>query len=345
MKKILGLVLTTLFVLLISACSSHEDFVGDETNLDKTTLRQLKEYNYQKIAEHGTRAYKKNNSTWRKNLPIVFADCVGAGRGVKWGHSFAIGAGAVSGGAGYFATTVAFGATVGSVCSYIAYLKLYGYAKRDYDLTTNGPLFLNAKSSLVNSLDYYKGNVGNQNVRHYILSSINIPSGFEQLLNIGENHNGFLLETVEVKTSSRSRVGGIGGGLIGGPISGGLEPAKPGTWKPSTSFSPDKMKLLLENDSLTTLYNGVSKQQQTTDFAKNIDENFESDNVRGALKLYLSLLDNVSSDMDDVATSINDYIKIIENNTDFTYEDKMVVFSSMIVSLYSSYLWNNELVK
>lgn len=56
--------------------------------------------------------------------------------------------------------------------------------------------------------------------------------------------------------------------------------------------------------------------------------------------MYLSLYIEFPENLDDIVIIINNYIDIIEKNNEFTSNEKTIIYSALIVSLYSPQLWN-----
>ena len=61
--------------------------------------------------------------------------------------------------------------------------------------------------------------------------------------------------------------------------------------------------------------------------------------VRQALHSYSVLLDSYPKNLDDVVEITNGYINIIENNDEFNNNEREMIYSALIVSLYSPQLW------
>lgn len=321
-------------VIALVSCKSTDDSPSGDFAQSNTTILQLKEYNAS-ITQNLNVLTRAKNNKWYKDLSIVMADFGGAAKGVQWGHKFALTAGAMSGGTGYFATTVAFGAVIGCGASYLAYLDKYGYNIKDKNLTTDGPLFLNAKSSLTSSLEYFKGNVANQNFNNVIFCKLAIPEKYKDLKCIGENHNG-LLQEILLDDASLVSPHFVGGGPI---ISGGLKPAGPGTWNTGNGISSSYMARVLENDTIKFAYNQIAETKEVLDYKKYIKDNIESNKVRETLLQYAALFETLPLTTENMIQTVNDYVAIIEKNSDFSEEEKSIVYSAMIVSLYSNYLW------
>ena len=70
---------------------------------------------------------------------------------------------------------------------------------------------------------------------------------------------------------------------------------------------------------------------------------FESQNVHQTASLLLYALQNTVTSMTDVISLANGYISIIEANNDFTLEEKIQIYSGLIVAVYSYNLWSNRI--
>lgn len=67
-----------------------------------------------------------------------------------------------------------------------------------------------------------------------------------------------------------------------------------------------------------------------------------SDDAKEACCMYIDLFDNCPDNIQTILQIARGYINIVESNNDLTPEEKSVLYSGIIVSLYSTALWNNE---
>lgn len=57
------------------------------------------------------------------------------------------------------------------------------------------------------------------------------------------------------------------------------------------------------------------------------------------MKSYSDLLSSYPTNLDDIVEITNGYINIIETNNEFNDNDREMIYSALIVSLYSPQLW------
>lgn len=73
------------------------------------------------------------------------------------------------------------------------------------------------------------------------------------------------------------------------------------------------------------------------------DEPFDSENVAQTIDLFVQAAESNVTSLNSLITMVNGYINIIETNNEFSYEEKMQIYSSLVVAIYSYSLWTNYL--
>lgn len=65
----------------------------------------------------------------------------------------------------------------------------------------------------------------------------------------------------------------------------------------------------------------------------------ESNNVRSAFGLFKTAIENNVQTSTDIINIVNNYISIIDGNTDFTGQEREAFYAGLIISVYSYHLW------
>lgn len=341
MKKIILLMLTS--ILFFTACNpTNED--AQKSSYSNPTIMGLIEANQKLLAQYSTEAEPTTRAKGRKGLTqleftyITMHDYLGAASGIGAVHNVALGLGFATGGTGYFTTCGICGAFCAAGSSWKAYRDLRGYTSK-LKTPSEGPLFITAQNAFLEAYDSIKINKPNETAYKDLISKINLPSKYSYLKDVGENHNGILTLTLSNTSDFSTRSVGLGG-PNGGPITGGIiPPAKPGTWLPNNTNSFKSIETIVKSDELKNTYNEEMSKDITEDYNRFIDDNFNSNNVKEALKLYSTVYQNFPTNNDGIIAAVNEYIDTIERHNDFNSEEKEIIYGALIVSLYSPQLW------
>ena len=345
MKKFIYLSVITLLTAMLVSCSTQfeEPEPGNMSTINNETIVSLTNYNKSLLHSNPTRTAKgakdkKNNKglTQWQVYQISMQDFIGAAAGMGSVHAIAAAIGAGTAGTGYFITCGVAGAMCSVGYSYRAYKDCKGFSHINSQLPSDGPLFVTAQNAFINSCDSLKNDKTNKYVYNEVINKIHLPKEFNYLKNIGENHNGILRIALanEAQTEITTRAGNIDGPSLGKLPTGG--------WIPSTNYPINYMNKVVYSKELKDAYNEQLSKEMPSNINQFIDNNFVSSNVKEALKLYANLYKEYPTSIDDIVIIANNYIDTIENNKDFTNKDKEIIYSALIVSVYSPYLWGEE---
>jgi len=110
------------------------------------------------------------------------------------------------------------------------------------------------------------------------------------------------------------------------------------------SFEEEKqIEQLISSKEFETQYNEILSDIKVDKFGNVtfLTPFDEKDRVDMALKAYLELFDSYPENVDDVLKIANDYIRIIDESNEFSFEEKEMVYCAIMISIYSPQLWNN----
>lgn len=315
-------------------------------SLNSKTLIELSSFNEKLLNDKCTDPMMlKSKWWWRfKNALIVSsADFAGFGAGVASVQAIAGGAAVAIGGTGYVVVCGVGGAIVGAGASMMAYDALpscsYAIAPEDEY----------AKFETLTDVDYialYNANVENTPVElsvdnyeyNYIIDRLNIPTQYAYLKRVGEDHNRI------VKLSYDK-------GLAGTKSASGSHSAEENEvicTVPPISLEESLLidEMVCDDEFKAIQKNIVESVNISCELGTfDIDVFFDaypvqSKRLEKVLKLYLSLYVEFPDDLDDIVEIANGYIRIIEENNEFTNSEKESIYSAIIVSLYSPQIWN-----
>lgn len=351
MKKFLFFASYVFALFMICSCTNEEVLTSMETANETTykTLTELEAYNkvmLGKVITRGSDNKSKGNVTTddvADAINVVKADAEGAAVGLWLGKGVAVGAGAVTGGMGALVTEAFFGSVFGAAASY--------KAVKDNKAATGNPNVQNKNpdpskkgiSTNPISMDttflqisekVYMDNIGacEQNVYVYnaVSEKIQIPERFGYLKRVGEEHNALVSAVLEVEKSDSQDLS--------------LEDFKGAI--PSVDVTPAQLDALFNDYRFKNAYAkllhdvGLCTDENGFDVDKFLNLNINMPySVRQALHSYSVLLDSYPKNLDDVVEITNGYINIIENYDEFNNNEREMIYSALIVSLYSPQLW------
>ncbi len=343
MSKINALIFTFFFFLLVSACSdSNSNNEIDNTSLTaNNTLAELSSFN-QTLLDKKNQSMAMRSDWWRsfkRGLVVSSADIMGVGAGVSTIQGVASVAGLATGGSGYVVTCAVAGAICGAGGSIAAYDALSNATFVDQSDGNEKVSF----ASLTDDeyIDFYTSNTLGKTPDNYeynyILSKIKIPTEFESLKRVGEDHNNIIKLSFQLANSKmRSDYLSLRSGIINDVT--------------IPEVSPEVLETITEivyNKEFKTGKKNITSSIEESATSNQIDPNIffkkyplQSKRVEDALKMYLSLYIEFPENLDDIVIIINNYIDIIEKNNEFTSNEKTIIYSALIVSLYSPQLWN-----
>ena len=310
-------------VMLLTSCSSDGDidkFVGPPY---RTTIDKLYSYNDEIMLQKGcTRA---GSGAGR----LTSADINGGCKGARWGWNITKGSSTKV----RAAAAATAGLLAGAAASYIAY-------KQSSD-ETNIPIakssveFLRFSKMLIKNRGYEKDDKELRKpdniVRVTIDDSTNcgnilLPEEFEFIRPLGAMHNEILIAS--------NYEGDI-------PVTYSGQQVKIDS---DISFEEEKqIEQLISSKEFETQYNEILSDIKVDKFGNVtfLTPFDEKDRVDMALKAYLELFDSYPENVDDVLKIANDYIRIIDESNEFSFEEKEMVYCAIMISIYSPQLWNN----
>ena len=325
MKKIILFLAFIAMYAVLNSCSSNndEEIVGSVASVEANgyrTLDALKFYNETLLNSC------QQTRGWGKRLFVASADIKGALKGVDFGKGLAGAVGAATGGTGGAVIVVGSGLIVGAAYSYLAYK---GATTCSYPAQI--PDFLNYTRKLVNGRLVVEEKSDSTIARtdeaildpkNETYNNIELPQEFDYLRTLGADHNAILLAAnVDGEIPTEGTVAGV---------------------------NLDRVEIAKEEQVM--FEQAINSQMFTDYFYTAIDELTEekeletlacSDKVRQALQRYLDLFQTYPENVDDLVEIANGYIKIIEENNEFTKDEKELIYAAIMVSVYSPQLWDN----
>lgn len=319
MKKFLVLFVMLLAVVVFGSCSSNdvEEMVTTtdviRNDRDGKTLNALKDYN-DVLLQQCDRT--RGGNGWL----VAHADIKGAFKGINVGHKVAGLFGAATGGVGYVSIVAGAGLAVGSVYSYMAYKRHsceYAIVASElYDYTMK---IINNKYIGAERADTTIAKIDDD---YEVCEAIELPQDFGYLKNIGVDHN-------KILASSN--------------VDGNL---------PVSNYAVNKeLKPVFMDEVAYSQFNEAINSAEMNEYFNTAIEDFKngteledldcSDRVKQALQGYLDLFQTYPENVDDLVEIANGYIKIIEENHEFTKEEKEMIYAAIMVSVYSPQLWYN----
>lgn len=323
-KLILFLVFVAMYAVLNSCSSGNdEEIVGSVANVemnDSRTLGALKSYNETLLNSN------QQTRGWGKRLMVASADVVGAVKGINAGKTLAAVFGAATGGTGATVVVVGSGLIVGSAYSYLAYK---GSTNCSYPAQI--PDFLNYTRKLVNGRIVVEVKTDSATARadeaiwdtkNEAYDNIELPQEFEYLRTLGADHNAILLAAnVDGELPAEESVAGANLDQVE------VDEEEHAKFEQAIN-SP------MFNDSFYTAVNEFKE-------GNGIGTLTCSDKVKEALQSYLDLFQTYPENVDELVEIANGYIKIIEENKEFTKDEKELIYAAIMVSVYSPQLWDN----
>lgn len=333
MKKIIYLLCTVCF---LASCSINNDYEPERKYPDRLTdaNRTVKElYNYNVATLEQTPVTR--NGRYSK---IAKRDVMGAIRGAVMTSSTCN---------GYI---IGFGsALLAAVESLMA-----------YEETRNVPVTIEETTALFDthqSICRAYATEGNapEEADTLLLTTIGLPLEFSHLAVLGEYHNGVL-------TRFLNRNNGQNGNSSDNGLPLSSNSGQTTTRSSTIAFEP---LIPIVTDNLPTLFNcpietidsvfndsdfrnaciydvltepEMTTMEEVTNYINSI--NGISENTKAACCLYLDLFNNCPDDIQTIQQIARGYINIIEQNNEFTPEEKEIIYSGITVSLYSTVLWN-----
>lgn len=323
-KLILFLAFIAMYAVLSSCSSSNgEEIAGTVASMemnDSRTLDALKSYNETLLNSC------QQTRGWGKRLLVASADIKGAVKGIDAGKTLASVVGAASGGTGAAVVVVGSGLIVGAAYSYLAYKgsTICSYPAQISD-------FLNYSRKLVSGRIVVEGKTDSAtsrtdeaifNPENEAYNNIELPQEFGYLRTLGADHNAILLAA---------------------NVDGELP-----TEESVTSANLGQVEV--DEEEQDKFEQAINSPMFNDSFFAAIDEfndekGFEtlgcSDRVKQALQSYLDLFQTYPENVDELVKIANGYIKIIEENNEFTKDEKELIYSAIMVSVYSPQLWDN----
>lgn len=320
--KILAL-FAMIAVMLFASCSSEGDIDKLVGPPYRTTVDKLYSYNNDIMYANGcTRA---GGSTGH----LASADINGGRKGAKLGWDISKGASTKV----RAAAAATMGLISGAAASYIAFKQS---SEKDSVAILKSPTeFLRFGKMLIKNRSYVKNDdkvTDKEDFEHASLGEssiedkINLPEDFEFIRPLGALHNEILVAS--------NYEGDI-------PVTYSGQQVKIDS---DISFEEEEqIEQLISSKEFETQYNEILSDIKVDKFGNvtfltPFDEN---DRVDMALKAYLELFDSYPENVDDVLKIANDYIRIIDESNEFSFEEKEMIYCAIMISIYSPQLWNN----
>lgn len=351
MKNVLFFASYVLALFMFCSCTNEEVLTDTGNTIESKykTLSELESYNELILGKTLTRNSNENSGAKVTTdditdaINVVEADFAGAATGIRIGKAASILAGAATGGTGAAVTSSLFAAIFGASASYKT-IKQNKTAKGNPNVQKKNPdprknnVAINPTSMDSTfwevSEKVYMDNIGaceQQYIYNAVSDKIQIPERFQYLIRIGEEHNALVSTVLEVEKKDSCDLS--------------LENFK-GVIPSINNITSEQLDTLLSNYQIKKAYakllHDVSVCTDATGFDINKFLNLNSnipDYVKQALKSYSDLLSSYPTNLDDIVEITNGYINIIETNNEFNDNDREMIYSALIVSLYSPQLW------
>lgn len=341
MKRIIfATFFTALFAVLVSCSSQTEEQNVSFSTMSNNTLVELNQFNVALLNKNSstmlqaTRAKNgKRGLTQWEIYQICIQDFIGAAAGMKSVHSIAAAIGAATSGTGYFLTCGIAGGMCSIGFSYKAYKECKGLIHFGTTLPSESPLYITAQKSFIDAGDSLRVDYQKQYKYSHIIEKIHLPQEFSYLRYIGENHN--VIIKIALQNDS---INNMSSRAIGGGTPPTITP--PSQWLPS--MGPTKVintATIANSDALKSVFDKELSQELPIDAKRFIEKNITYPNVKETLKLYLDVYQKYSGNIEEIIKIANNYIDTIERNKDFSNKEKDIIYASLLVSIYSQYLW------
>lgn len=321
MKK-LFLFLVLVIGVVFASCSStiEEAKTANVITNESETLEALKTYNAVLL--------KSCSQTRGGNrLFVASADIVGAIKSINAGKTIAGIVGAASGGIGYATIVVGVGLIGGAASSYLAYKSktTCAYPAQIPDLLTYTTKIVNRKIVKEEKLDGMTARTDEDiptEQGEEASDKINLPQQFNFLKRIGIEHNTILkAANVDKELPDANSVD-----------VNDLE---------QVQLSEREMAQYEEAMNCQELKDYFYEAMEDVQNGRDIETLTCSAKVKQALQSYLDLFQTYPENVDELVEIANEYIRIIEANNEFSEEEKELIYSGIMVSVYSPQLWDN----
>lgn len=325
MKK-LFLFLVLVIGVVFASCSStiEEAKTANVITNESETLEALKTYNAVLL--------KSCSQTRGGNrLFVASADIVGAIKSINAGKTIAGIVGAASGGIGYATIVVGVGLIGGAASSYLAYKSktTCAYPAQIPDLLTYTTKIVNRKIVKEEKLDGMTARTDEDKCEDIpteqgeeASDKINLPQQFNFLKRIGIEHNTILkAANVDKELPDANSVD-----------VNDLE---------QVQLSEREMAQYEEAMNCQELKDYFYEAMEDVQNGSDIETLNCSAKVKQALQSYLDLFQTYPENVDELVEIANEYIRIIEANNEFSEEEKELIYSGIMVSVYSPQLWDN----
>lgn len=338
MKKSFLLAAAFLGMLLLASCSNDEKCYvkssvdSSSEDYSSKTIEDLEKYN--KVLVHNFSATRGVGSgSNRRKARIVAADLNGAVESLDEHHNLtSIALGLIFGGHPHAggALLAAIAAKGAVPASWNAYKKTCGLAYKTEEIES---LFGRTKNYCLESM-VLEDNMAYADIDDDISSCIDIPDSLNFLLRAGVAHNQII--NLHRQNDRNTEIHRTPKRI---PFAPDIEfdyCMQVREAYNSTEFEIgffDTWGLFDEYDSSTGF-----------DFDSYIEENpYQSSFVTSTITLFVNALDVIPDTDSDLYDTINSYISIIEDNNEFSRDDRYQIYAGLIVAAYSYNLWNGIL--
>lgn len=323
MKAKLFALFAMISIVLFTSCSSEGDIdklIGPPYH---STVDKLFSYNDEIMFEKG--CTRGSGGAGR----LASADIKGGYEGAKFGWKISKGLPTK----GRAIAAAGMGLISGAAASYIA----FQHSSEENNIpTTKSPTeFLRFAKMLIKNRGYEKNDKKATDIEDFthassgessFSDSINLPGAFEFIRPLGALHN-------EI--------------LVASNYEGDLPVTYSGQQVRLDSDlsikEEEQIEQLISSNEFEAHYNEVLSDISVdkfghVEFLTPFDENNQVDM---ALKAYLELFDSYPENVNDVLKIANDYIRIIDESNEFSFEEKEMIYCAIMISIYSPQLWEN----
>ena len=338
-----------MFVLAISlySCTNESDTIEgtgqpaislqneqDDSIRCANTLNALQKYNDSLLMK---KPALTRSPSMRKVLAIAAFDAVGAMQGADYGLKFGASLSFFSGGASLPFFVAVCGGIYSFAQSYVAAKALGCTLIANYN-DNNANDFIK-----VSDMAYKVNTVSDNDYNNYLLNyrfssiynKIDLPSRFNKLRRVGEDHNGLIRSFIKVQKANNALVA-----LSPIDLNEAIPPIKESESTIAKIINSEAFKMDY-NDMFNTLRMYINTEADVQDYIRQIDLYYDS--TRQIMDLYAEVFTGTVTTEDDAINLANDYIKIIENYNEYNDEEREIAYSGFMVSAYSQQLWSETL--
>jgi len=311
--KLLSCLALAIILITTFGCQNPNAPSTDEKGTT-SALKKIEAYNSTLINTVHTRGYSRID--FLKAICIAAADIGGIAAGISAVKEIAFVLSIPTGGIGA-AVTCGFAGLICSVgASYAAHSTCYPQTRTDSSEFIDPQTILDA--ILISNPNFERDTT--LHILPSIANRIRLPENFEHVRDFGIRHNEALVTLEEIR-------------------SGEIDIQ-------DLDLDPELETIVTSNDFNTAydvIINAATNATTTENFSTteflNITSSYLSGQEARVLELFFEVYTLYPEDQQDIAELINNYIAIIEDSDEFTYEEKEIIYASLMIAAESPLHW------